>query len=80
MKTITVKPSSCVLVRMSNGEDILECLEQAVRAQGVRNGIITGGVGSVTSYQGSRPPTSRRATFSGRRRGRSTWCPSAASS
>jgi len=50
MKTINVHPVNYILVRMSNGEDILEALRQAVEEHGIQHGLILGGVGSVKSY------------------------------
>jgi uncharacterized protein len=40
-----------VLVRLSPGEDVLAALTEAVKKEGVRNGVILNGLGSVRSYR-----------------------------
>ena len=39
-----------VVVRLKNGTDMLDGLRQAVEKEKIRNGVILGGFGSVTSY------------------------------
>ena len=39
-----------VVIRLKNGVDVLEGLGKAVQKEGIRNGVIISGIGSVTSY------------------------------
>ena len=39
-----------IVLKLENGEDILEALEAAVSEHGITHAMILGGVGSVTSY------------------------------
>lgn len=50
MITQVVKPERLVLLRMNPGEDILQCLRSAADEQGIRNGVIMNGAGSLTHY------------------------------
>src|SRR4030042_3381310 len=39
-----------VVVRLKNKTDLLEGLNEAVKKEGIKNGVILHGIGSVTSY------------------------------
>ena len=39
-----------IIVRLKNSSDLLRGVEEAVKANGIRNGVILSGIGSVTSY------------------------------
>jgi uncharacterized protein len=39
-----------VVLRFKNKADLLPCLERMVKEQGIRNGVILAGIGSVNSY------------------------------
>ncbi len=50
---ITTKSSEVkrvLMVRMSNGDDLLKSLQQAVKENGIKNGAILSGLGSATAY------------------------------
>lgn len=51
MITQTTKPSRFVLVRMDPGDDLLQTLNEAVKREELGNGIIFGGVGSLSQYR-----------------------------
>ena len=38
------------VIKLENGEDVLEGLEREVRKMGISNGVILAGVGSTTAY------------------------------
>jgi len=39
-----------VVVRIKNGEDLLEGLKEAVKKEGIKNAVILNGIGSLTRY------------------------------
>jgi predicted DNA-binding protein with PD1-like motif len=39
-----------VVVRIKNGEDLLEGLKEAVKREGIKNAVILSGIGSLTRY------------------------------
>jgi predicted DNA-binding protein with PD1-like motif len=41
-----------IVVRMNSDDDVLHCLESAVREHRIQHGLVLTGVGSVTSYHG----------------------------
>ncbi|MDP8908653.1 MAG: DNA-binding protein [Chloroflexota bacterium] len=43
-------PERCLLLRLNPGDDVLLALRQAVADNGIRNGVIVTGIGSLTSY------------------------------
>lgn len=50
MKTVSTDIKRVVLVRLNPGDDILLSLREAVKQEGIRNGVILNGLGSVSSY------------------------------
>lgn len=51
MLTKCVEIGRLVLVRMNSGDDLLESLQTAVKENGVSNGVIISGAGSLKSYR-----------------------------
>ncbi len=43
-------PKRLIQIRLSNGEDILACLREAVARENIKNAVILMGFGSVSSY------------------------------
>lgn len=50
MITRQAKPKRTIMVRLSNGEDILASLREAVKRENISNAVILSGFGSVKSY------------------------------
>jgi predicted DNA-binding protein with PD1-like motif len=48
--SIDSKFERVVIVRLKNRSDLLRGIEEAVKANGIQNGVILSGIGSVTSY------------------------------
>ncbi len=48
--TVSSELKRIVVVRLKNKTDMLEGLNEAVKAEGIKNGIILHGIGSVISY------------------------------
>ncbi len=44
------QPARCLFLRFNPGDDVLLSLRQAVADNGIRNGAIVAGIGSLTSY------------------------------
>jgi predicted DNA-binding protein with PD1-like motif len=54
----TLKEGNVILLRFSDGEDLVECAKQALKKAGVTSGVVLGGVGMLSSpglafYKGS---------------------------
>ena len=50
MRCITSEISKVITVRIDTDEDVLSSIEDAVREQGIKHGIILTGVGSIKDY------------------------------
>lgn len=50
MITQSMQTARLVVVRMNSGESVLEALQAAVKENGIRNGLILSGVGSLSKY------------------------------
>ncbi|MDH7568988.1 MAG: DNA-binding protein [Armatimonadota bacterium] len=50
MRTQTAECGRLVVVRMDYGEDVLECIEGAASQNGIRDGLILAGAGSLCRY------------------------------
>ena len=50
MRCITSEISEVITVRIDTDEDVLSSIEDAVREQGIKHGIILTGVGSIKDY------------------------------
>jgi predicted DNA-binding protein with PD1-like motif len=48
--TLSTSIERMVLIRLRNGTDVVEGLEQGIEEQGIRNAVIVGGFGSVIRY------------------------------
>ena len=48
--TLTADVKRIVVVRLKNKTDLLEGLNEAVQKEGIKNGVILHGIGSVISY------------------------------
>lgn len=44
------RPDRLILIRLNSGDDLLRGLREAVARAGIDNGIILGGVGSLSAY------------------------------
>ena len=51
MQTQAVDVQRVVLVRLDPGDDLLDTLQTAVRAEGITSAVILSGVGSLSRYQ-----------------------------
>lgn len=51
MLTKTASVQRLVLVRLNTGDDVLKGIRDAVAENGIRTGVILGGVGSVSRYR-----------------------------
>jgi len=50
MITKAAQAKRIIFVRLSNGEDILESLREAVKRENIKNAVILSGFGSVSTY------------------------------
>lgn len=50
MFTKQAQAKRIIMVRLSNGEDVLASLQEAVQRESIKNAVILGGFGSVSTY------------------------------
>ena len=51
VQTVETRFTRVVIVRMRNGQDMLDALKTAVAVKGIKNAVIFSGAGSLTSYR-----------------------------